>query len=250
MTYVTSLEQYYASVDAGDIDRAMTLVAPDVSFAILLPDTAVRGTGRQGLIDYLDGRGEVVRRHVVLRSSRDGNLEFVYGKVVEDDRTTTGHFLAAAHLDGAGLIAGYQVSFDPEPGLLPAHAEQGFAAMGTTPLSQAWFEIMDSVTPERVLDMITDDFQMSVLFATSNGAAEFHGDREGLIGYLEQREKSVLTHHILRGERVDDTELVLGETRRGDTFEASFTSTAQLSEDGRLVRRLLICRTPRVEFRK
>jgi hypothetical protein len=115
-------------------------------------------------------------------------------------------------------------------------------------MSQAWFEFMDSDTPERVLDMITDDFEMSVLFATSEGAAEFHGDRQGLVGYLEQREKGVLTHHILRATRAGDTELVLGQTRRGGAFEASFNSTAQLSEDGRRVRRLLICRTPRVEF--
>ena len=32
--------------------------------------------------------------------------------------------------------------------------------MSTTPLLHAWFEIMDSTTPERVLDMITDDFQI------------------------------------------------------------------------------------------
>jgi ketosteroid isomerase-like protein len=250
MANLTTLEQYYASVDAGDIDRAMTLVAPDVSFAILLPGKAVRGTERQGLVDYLGGRGDVVRRHMVSRSSRDGDLEFVYGAVVEDDRTTTGHFLAAARLDSAGLISGYQVSFDPDLGLLPATEQQGPSPARKTPLSYTWFETMDSDTPERVLDMITDDFEMSVLFATSDGAAEFHGDRAGLIGYLEQREKSVLTHHILRGERVGDTELVLGETRRDGTFEASFNSTAQLSEDGSLVRRLLICRTPRVEFGK
>jgi ketosteroid isomerase-like protein len=249
MAYRTTLEQYYASVDAGDIDHAMSLVAPDVRFAILLPGKAVRGADRQGLVDYLSGRGEVVRRHVVSRSSRDGDLEFVYGKVVEDARTTTGHFLAAVHRDEAGLISSYQVSFDPELGLLPpTGATEGAAAMNNVPVSRTWFETMDSDTPERVLDMITDDFEMSVLFATSDGAAEFHGDREGLVGYLEQREKSVLTHHILRGQRMSDTELVLGETRRGNTFEASFNSTAQLSADGRLVRRLLICRTPRVGF--
>lgn len=246
----TTLERYYALVDAGDIDLAMTLVAPDVTFAILLPGNAVRGTDRQGLIGYLNGRGEVVRRHVVRRSSGDGDLEFVYGNVVEGGRTTTGHFLAAAHLTEAGLLGGYQVSFDPELGLLPATRESPVdTAMDNVPVSRTWFEIMDSDTPERVLDMITDDFEMSVLFATAGGAAEFHGDREGLIGYLEQREKSVLTHHILQGEPTGDTELVFGETRRGGTFEASFNSTAQLSDDGR-VRRLLICRTPRVEFAK
>jgi hypothetical protein len=119
--------------------------------------------------------------------------------------------------------------------------------MSSTPLLRDWFEIMDSDTPERVLDLITDDFELSILFATTDGAAEFTGDRAGLVGYLEQREKSTLTHHLLSGATVDDTELVLGETRRNGRFEASFNASAALV-DGRLVRRLLICRTPQVSF--
>ena len=119
--------------------------------------------------------------------------------------------------------------------------------MSSTPLLRDWFEIMDSDTPERVLDMITADFELSILFATAEGAAEFHGDRAGLVGYLEQREKSTLTHHLLSGASVDGTELALGETRRDGAFEASFNATAALV-GGRLVRRLLICRTPRVSF--
>lgn len=120
--------------------------------------------------------------------------------------------------------------------------------MSATPLLRDWFEIMDSDTPERVLDLITNDFQLSILFSTGSEAAEFHGDRAGLEGYLAQREKSVLTHHILDGARVDGTELVLGETRRGGSFEASFNASAQLDADDTLVRRLLICRSPRVRF--
>ncbi|NYI45290.1 hypothetical protein BJ993_002370 [Nocardioides aromaticivorans] len=120
--------------------------------------------------------------------------------------------------------------------------------MTTTPLLQAWFEIMDSTTPERVLDRITDDFRLSILFSTGDGAAEFEGDRAGLEVYLAQREVSVLTHHILSGAAVDGTEIVLGETRRDGAFEASFNASAQLTEDGAKVRRLLICRSPRVRF--
>ncbi len=120
--------------------------------------------------------------------------------------------------------------------------------MSATPLLHAWFELMDSTTPERVLDMITDDFRLSILFSKGDDAAEFEGDRAGLEVYLGQREVSTLTHHLLQGSRVDDTELVLGETRRDGAFEASFHASAQLTEDGRKVRRLLICRTPRVRF--
>ena len=117
----------------------------------------------------------------------------------------------------------------------------------STPLLHAWFEIMDSDDADRVLDHITDDFQLTIQFSKGDSAAEFHGDRAGLELYLAQREKSVLTHHILSGARVGDTELCLGETRRDGEFEASFNASAQLT-DGDLVRRLLICRTPRVRF--
>lgn len=120
--------------------------------------------------------------------------------------------------------------------------------MSDTPLLHAWFEIMDSATPERVLGMITDDFQLSILFSTGDAAAEFAGDRAGLEVYLAQREVSTLTHHILQGSCVDHTELVLGETRRDGAFEASFNASAQLTGNGQLVRRLLICRSPRVRF--
>ncbi|OAH63921.1 hypothetical protein AYJ66_08340 [Dietzia cinnamea] len=116
-----------------------------------------------------------------------------------------------------------------------------------TPLLRAWFEIMDSDDPDRVLDHITDDFRLSILFSKGESAAEFDGDRAGLVVYLEQREKSVLTHHILSGTRIGDTELCLGETRRDGLFEASFNATAQL-DDRDKVRRLLICRTPKVSF--
>ncbi|GAA1054917.1 hypothetical protein [Dietzia natronolimnaea] len=117
----------------------------------------------------------------------------------------------------------------------------------STPLLHAWFEIMDSDDPDRVLDHITDDFQLSILFSAGESAAEFDGDRAGLEVYLAQREKSVLTHHILSGTRVGDTELCLGETRRDGEFEASFNASAQLTAED-TVRRLLICRTPRVRF--
>ncbi|WP_340539926.1 nuclear transport factor 2 family protein [Nocardioides sp. GXZ039] len=115
----TTLERYYAAVDADRIDDAMTLVAEDVRFAILLPARAVRGEGRQGLVDYLSGRGDVVRRHVPKRSAVSEDVEFVYGSVVEDEQTVTGHFLASARVGSDGLISAYQVAFDPELGLIP-----------------------------------------------------------------------------------------------------------------------------------
>lgn len=121
--------------------------------------------------------------------------------------------------------------------------------MSSTPFLERWFEIMDSDQPERVLELITDDFVMSVQFSKGAGeSAEFVGDRAGLEAYLEQREKSVLVHHVTEGARVDDVELVLGRTTRAGDFEASFNASAMLDEAGNRCRRLLIARTPQVEF--
>lgn len=121
--------------------------------------------------------------------------------------------------------------------------------MTSTPFLQEWFAIMDSDTPDKVLELISDDFVMSVQFSKGSGqAAEFVGDRAGLVTYLDQREKSVLVHHVTRGARVGDVELVLGRTTRDGAFEASFNASALLDPSSGTCRRLLICRTPEVEF--
>jgi hypothetical protein len=118
-----------------------------------------------------------------------------------------------------------------------------------TPFLQAWFEIMDSEEPERVLDRITDDFVMAIQFSKGEGqSAEFVGDRAGLVAYLEQREKSVLVHELTHGSRVGDVELVLGRTTRDGDFEASFNASALLDPSTNRCRRLLIGRTPQIEF--
>jgi hypothetical protein len=119
-TSTSTLVQYYERVDAGRIDEAMELVATDATFSIVLPGGAVRGAGRSGLVDYLSGRGDVARRHVPQRTAVADDAEFVYGAVVEDDTTTTGHFLAAVRIDEDGLIAAYQVAFDTEHALFHA----------------------------------------------------------------------------------------------------------------------------------
>ena len=121
--------------------------------------------------------------------------------------------------------------------------------MSTTPFLERWFEIMDSDAPERVLDHITDDFVMSIQFSKCAGqSAEFVGDRAGLEAYLDQREKSVLVHQVTQGARVGDVELVLGRTTRDGLFEASFNASALLEAAGDKCRRLLIGRTPQIEF--
>ena len=113
----STLVTYYERIDSGDLDGGLELLAPGVTFAIILPGTAVRGDNRQGVREYLEGRGPVDRRHVPTHATREDELEFVYGAVVEDGVTITGHFLASARIGEDGLITGYQVAFDPELGL-------------------------------------------------------------------------------------------------------------------------------------
>ena len=121
--------------------------------------------------------------------------------------------------------------------------------MSDTPFLDAWFEFMDSDRPERVLDLITPDFEMSIQFSTGSGnASEFLGDRAGLVAYLEQREVSVLVHHLTHGARVEDVEMALGNTTRDGKFEAAFNVSAELDPAANKVRRLLIARTPEIEF--
>lgn len=121
--------------------------------------------------------------------------------------------------------------------------------MSDTPFLERWFEIMDSDSPERVLDLISHDFTMSVQFSKGDGqSAEFVGDHAGLVAYLEQRERSVLVHHVTHGARVADVELVLGRTTRDGSFEASFNASALLDPATDRCRRLLICRTPELQF--
>jgi ketosteroid isomerase-like protein len=119
----STLVQYYAHIDDGDLDAGLALMAPDVRFAISLPGSTHRGDDRDGVRAYLDGRGPARRRHVPLRVSVLDDVEFVYGAVTEDDTITTGHFLASVHLGQDGRIAAYQVAFDPDLQLLPARTE-------------------------------------------------------------------------------------------------------------------------------
>jgi len=113
----TTLAKYYKAIDDGLIDDALALLDEKARFVIVLPAGARRGRGRDDMRAYLSGRGVPDRRHVLLRESRDDDVEFVYGAVTEGP-VTTGRFLAAARLGPDGLITSYQVTFDLEHDLL------------------------------------------------------------------------------------------------------------------------------------
>jgi hypothetical protein len=114
---LTTLSQYYRAIDEGRLNDALSMLDEKVRFVIALPSGARRGRGRAAMDSYLSGRGVPDRAHVVLRESRDDDVEFVYGKVTETG-ATTGYFLAAARLGPDGLVTSYQVTFDAEHILL------------------------------------------------------------------------------------------------------------------------------------
>jgi hypothetical protein len=113
----TTLAKYYSAIDDGRIDEALALLHEKVTFVIVLPTGTRRGQGREHMGGYLAGRGVPDRKHVVLRESSDDGVEFLYGAVTEGP-DTTGRFLSAVRLGPDGLIAGYQVTFEPELDLL------------------------------------------------------------------------------------------------------------------------------------
>ncbi|MEV4645101.1 nuclear transport factor 2 family protein [Saccharopolyspora sp. NPDC049357] len=116
------------------------------------------------------------------------------------------------------------------------------------PTLSRWFALIDSDRPEDILDLIAPDFRFSIVFGTGAGqATDFAGGREALEGYLRQREKGVLTHHVLSASVDGHDEFVLGETRRGDAFESTFVAAARLGTDGD-VRNLMIGRSPVLEL--
>ncbi|MCP2242249.1 hypothetical protein [Lentzea aerocolonigenes] len=118
---------------------------------------------------------------------------------------------------------------------------------GEAPFLTAWFEIMDSDTPSRILDLIDDDFSFSILFSTDTGATDFAGGRAEMEGYLAQREKGTLTHHRLAAGSTGRDEFFLGEVRRAGESVANFVAAGQITAAGRL-ERLLIGRSPGVRF--
>ena len=115
----TTLSTYYRALDEDRIDDALAMLDPDVRFVMVLPAGVRRGHGRADMEAYISGRGVPDRAHVVLRESRDDDVEFVYGKV-SDGGTTTGRFLSGVRLGADGLIASYEVTFDTEHVLVDA----------------------------------------------------------------------------------------------------------------------------------
>jgi ketosteroid isomerase-like protein len=116
------------------------------------------------------------------------------------------------------------------------------------PFLTAWFQIMDSDQPSKILDLISEDFTFSILFSTGGEqATDFSGGRAVLEDYLRQREKGTRTHHRIMASSSGREELFLGEVRRAGGPEATFVAAGQINENG-LLERFLVGRSPAVLF--
>jgi hypothetical protein len=116
------IADYFARLDGPDPMSALELAEPDIEFLLALPDREVRGSGLDDLTAYISGRPAVGRKHVVLRSSTDGDLEMVYGLVTEGDGHGTGSFVSVGLISPTGRLARYQSYFHPVFGMFPLPA--------------------------------------------------------------------------------------------------------------------------------
>ncbi|MPY50381.1 nuclear transport factor 2 family protein [Streptomyces sp. K1PN6] len=105
-----TLLAYFASMDSPHPERTVDLLEPGFRFLLALPGKEVTGKSRDDFAAYIAQRNPVRRAHKILRHSRDGDLETVYGIVTEDGRYT-GSFLSAAVTAPSGLLARYQSFF-------------------------------------------------------------------------------------------------------------------------------------------
>jgi hypothetical protein len=116
------IANYFARLDGPDPMTGLELAEPDVEFLLALPDRELRGSGLADLRAYIAGRPAVGRKHVILRSCVDGDLEMVYGVVTEGDGQGTGSFVSVGLVSPAGRLARYQAFFHPVFGMFPLPA--------------------------------------------------------------------------------------------------------------------------------
>ncbi|MFJ6569521.1 nuclear transport factor 2 family protein [Streptomyces sp. NPDC091292] len=105
-----ALRTYLTHMDSPHPERALDVLEPDFSFLLALPGREITGRSREDFAAYIAGRNPVDRTHEILRYSRDGDLETVYGVVTEGGRYA-GSFLSAAVVSPGGLMARYQSFF-------------------------------------------------------------------------------------------------------------------------------------------
>jgi len=112
-------ERYFAALDGPQPHSALDLVSDDVEFVIEWASgsdrkaTQLRG-GKDELRASIDAGGDMAGwAHYLLRSERDGDMEFALGETRHDDGSFIGTFLAVGHLDADDRLIRYMVARSP-----------------------------------------------------------------------------------------------------------------------------------------
>jgi hypothetical protein len=114
----TFFERYFAALDGPDPQSSLELVAEDVEFAIQWASGSERRStqivgGLAELRSFIDAGDMDGWAHHVLRSGREGDVEFALGETRYDSGERIGTFLAVAELDGEGRMRRYMVARTP-----------------------------------------------------------------------------------------------------------------------------------------
>ena len=111
------VEQYFAAIDAVDVDGAIALFAEGAEFVRPAMDAKGRLTGgaevltgRTAIHEYLVARGAMPYRHRVVRRARGEGMEYLDGIVAGGPGGPQVVFFARAAIDGDGLITRYDAS--------------------------------------------------------------------------------------------------------------------------------------------
>lgn len=117
------IADYFARLDGPEPLTGLELVEPDIEFLLALPGSEISGRGLDDLGSYISGRPAVGRKHRVLRSCRDHELEMVYGVVVEGpEEKPTGSFASVGVVSPHDRLARYQAFFHPTFSMFPEEA--------------------------------------------------------------------------------------------------------------------------------
>ena len=118
MESIVAIREYLKGLDAGDPAAALAMMDENLTFLFALPSGPVMGTSRADYADYIASRAAPADRvHDIARFAVDGDLELVYGWVVEGG-TSVGAFMSAAWVSPHNRILRYQSFFDPTYSLL------------------------------------------------------------------------------------------------------------------------------------
>jgi hypothetical protein len=111
----TALRRMYELIDSSEPERCRALLADELRFSIVFSTgEAVEdfAGGRAAFDAYLAQRDAPAWTHHVLSGSSDGAVELVLGET-RLDGSPLATFVAAARVDGSGLIDRYVVGRSP-----------------------------------------------------------------------------------------------------------------------------------------